>query len=206
MSPPLNWSGIPGGAKSLALIVDDPDAPDPAAPKTIWTHWVLYNLPASDGTLPEGAMAGDLLKTREGPTTGNEPAIAGPARRSAGIALLPALRPRPRFTRPRPADPYQTARQHGSHVVVSCELMGTYQRGSDLVAIIGNWQLPHTTYQLSITNYHPCHPRSCQISLRPTDYPRCLPFPDYRGQPCAISSRVHQHIFPRVHCLPHRDR
>ena len=45
VSPPLAWAGLPPGTKSLALIVDDPDAPDPAAPKMTWVHWVLYNLP-----------------------------------------------------------------------------------------------------------------------------------------------------------------
>lgn len=54
VSPPLAWSDLPPGAKSLALIVDDPDAPDPAAPQMTWVHWVLYNLPASDGGLPQG--------------------------------------------------------------------------------------------------------------------------------------------------------
>jgi len=43
-SPPLAWSGVPKGTRSLAIIVDDPDAPDPAAPKMVWVHWVLYNL------------------------------------------------------------------------------------------------------------------------------------------------------------------
>lgn len=55
LSPPLNWTGLPPGTKSLALVVDDPDAPDPAAPKTTWVHWVLYNLPPAAGGLPEGA-------------------------------------------------------------------------------------------------------------------------------------------------------
>ena len=55
VSPPLAWSVAPAGAKSFALIVDDPDAPDPKAPKTIWVHWVVYNLPASTHALPEGA-------------------------------------------------------------------------------------------------------------------------------------------------------
>ena len=41
VSPPLAWSGVPAEAKSLVLIVDDPDAPDPAAPKMTWVHWVL---------------------------------------------------------------------------------------------------------------------------------------------------------------------
>jgi Raf kinase inhibitor-like YbhB/YbcL family protein len=47
VSPPLAWSGAPAGAQALALIIEDPDAPDPEAPQTIWTHWVLYDLPAS---------------------------------------------------------------------------------------------------------------------------------------------------------------
>ncbi len=54
LSPPLQWSGVPQGARSLALIVDDPDAPDPAAPRMVWVHWVLYNLPADSTGLPEG--------------------------------------------------------------------------------------------------------------------------------------------------------
>lgn len=56
-SPPLAWSALPPGTRSLALIVDDPDAPDPAAPKRTWVHWVLYNLPADATGLAEGATA-----------------------------------------------------------------------------------------------------------------------------------------------------
>jgi len=48
VSPPLAWSGVPAGAKSLALIVDDPDAPSGT-----WVHWVLYDLPVSANGLPE---------------------------------------------------------------------------------------------------------------------------------------------------------
>ena len=55
MSPPLNWSNAPQGTKSFALIVDDPDAPDPRAPKMTWVHWVVENLPADTQSLPEGA-------------------------------------------------------------------------------------------------------------------------------------------------------
>lgn len=54
-SPPLSWSGVPAGAKSLALIVDDPDAPDPKAPKMTWVHWIVYNIPTAATGLPEGA-------------------------------------------------------------------------------------------------------------------------------------------------------
>ena len=53
--PALHWSGIPQDAKSLALIVDDPDAPDPAAPQTRWVHWIVYDLPPGTAGLPEGA-------------------------------------------------------------------------------------------------------------------------------------------------------
>jgi Raf kinase inhibitor-like YbhB/YbcL family protein len=57
VSPPLTWIDLPPGTRSLALIVDDPDAPDPAAPKMTWVHWVLYNLPPTRGSLAEGASA-----------------------------------------------------------------------------------------------------------------------------------------------------
>jgi len=54
-TPPLSVAGVPAGAKSLALIVDDPDAPDPAKPKRTWVHWVVYDLPASPGELRASA-------------------------------------------------------------------------------------------------------------------------------------------------------
>jgi Raf kinase inhibitor-like YbhB/YbcL family protein len=54
-APPLRWSGVPPEAKSLALTVDDPDAPDPRAPQTTWVHWVVFNLPPTATSLPEGA-------------------------------------------------------------------------------------------------------------------------------------------------------
>ena len=53
-APPLAWSGVPDRTKSLALIVDDPDAPDPAAPKMTWVHWVLYDIAPNASGLPEG--------------------------------------------------------------------------------------------------------------------------------------------------------
>ncbi len=53
ISPPLEWSALPADTRSLVLIVDDPDAPDPAAPKTTWVHWLLYNLPPESSGLAE---------------------------------------------------------------------------------------------------------------------------------------------------------
>jgi Raf kinase inhibitor-like YbhB/YbcL family protein len=67
ISPPLSWSGLPAGTQSLALIVDDPDAPDPAAPKMTWVHWVLYNLPPDTQGLAEAVPTDSLPEgTREG--------------------------------------------------------------------------------------------------------------------------------------------
>ncbi len=57
ISPPLAWIGAPAGTKSLILIVDDPDAPDPAAPRRTWVHWVVYNLPAASTGLAEAVKA-----------------------------------------------------------------------------------------------------------------------------------------------------
>jgi hypothetical protein len=54
LSPPLRWAGLPAGTKSLALIVDDPDAPDPHAPKMTWVHWVVYDIPATVASVREG--------------------------------------------------------------------------------------------------------------------------------------------------------
>lgn len=73
ISPPLEWSGIPSEAKSLVLIVDDPDAPDPAAPKRVWVHWLLYNLPVNDKGLPEAVKslpAGTLEGLNDWPRVG----------------------------------------------------------------------------------------------------------------------------------------
>jgi Raf kinase inhibitor-like YbhB/YbcL family protein len=56
VSPPLAFSGVPPAAKSLALIADDPDAPDPKAPKTVYVHWVLHDLPPDTAGLPEAVQ------------------------------------------------------------------------------------------------------------------------------------------------------
>jgi Raf kinase inhibitor-like YbhB/YbcL family protein len=55
ISPPLEWSGVPQGTRSLALVIDDPDAPDPAAPRMTWVHWIVFNLPPHESELPEAA-------------------------------------------------------------------------------------------------------------------------------------------------------
>lgn len=60
ISPPLAWSGLPEGTASLVLIVDDPDAPEPKAPKRTWVHWLLYNIPVASSGLDEGVAPSHL--------------------------------------------------------------------------------------------------------------------------------------------------
>src|SRR5215472_16414527 len=78
-SPPLSWTAVPPGAKSFALIVDDPDAPDPKAPKMTWVHWVLYNIPPSAAGLPEAVQKNALPSgTREGTNDWKRTGYGGP--------------------------------------------------------------------------------------------------------------------------------
>ena len=79
VSPPLVWDGVPTEARSLVLIVDDPDVPDPAAPRKTWVHWVLYNLPPTTKGLPHAVTAASLpVGTYEGRNGWKRSGYAGP--------------------------------------------------------------------------------------------------------------------------------
>ncbi len=79
LAPALAWAGFPDGTRSLALIVDDPDAPDPAAPKMTYVHWVLYNLPVDAAGLPEGVRPDQLPPgTRQGINDWKRTGYGGP--------------------------------------------------------------------------------------------------------------------------------
>lgn len=79
VSPPLKWSNPPPGTKSFALILDDPDAPDPAAPQRTWVHWVLYNIPLEAYGLPEAVTARDLPEgTQQGLNDWQKSGYGGP--------------------------------------------------------------------------------------------------------------------------------
>jgi Raf kinase inhibitor-like YbhB/YbcL family protein len=129
VSPSLSWSDVPPNTKSLVLIVDDPDAPDPAAPKMTWVHWVVYNIPASSTGLPEdvddlpqGALEGlnDWRRTGYG---GPCPPIG----RHRYFHKLYALdRMLPDLKQPRKAD---LERAMKGHVLAEATLIGTYQKG-----------------------------------------------------------------------------
>ena len=88
LSPASPWTGLPAGTKSLAIIVDDPDAPDPAAPKMTYVHWVLYNIPRRGGSdCRRGSASAALPRHARGcSTTGSAPATAALARRSGATA------------------------------------------------------------------------------------------------------------------------
>ena len=77
VSPALAWSGVPSGTKSLALVVDDPDAPDPAAPKMTWVHWVVYDMPPGTASLAE-AVKTLPAGTREGLNDWKRTGYGGP--------------------------------------------------------------------------------------------------------------------------------
>lgn len=80
LSPPLAWEGIPEGTESLVLIVDDPDAPDPSAPKMTWVHWVLFNIPPDTTGLPEGVKPRKLPPdTMEGMNDWKRTGYGGPS-------------------------------------------------------------------------------------------------------------------------------
>jgi Raf kinase inhibitor-like YbhB/YbcL family protein len=79
LSPALDWTGVPEQAKSLVLIVDDPDAPDPKAPRMTWVHWVLYDIPPKARGLPQGVAAKDLpAGTKQGTNDWKRAGYGGP--------------------------------------------------------------------------------------------------------------------------------
>jgi len=128
ISPPLAWSGVPPNAKSLALIVDDPDAPDPAAPRMTWVHWVLYNISPSASSLPEAAKqlpAGTLSGLNDWKRYG----YGGPCppigrhRYFHKLYVLDTVLP----DLGRPSKANLEAQMKG-HVIAQAELVGTYQK------------------------------------------------------------------------------
>jgi Raf kinase inhibitor-like YbhB/YbcL family protein len=130
ISPPLSWSGIPEGTKSLALIVDDPDAPDPAAPKRTWVHWVLYDIPPTATGLEEAIPSSRLpAGTREGTNDWNRTGYGGPCPpigRHRYFFKLYALDTVPPDLGAAGKADVEKAME--GHVLAKTELIGTYQK------------------------------------------------------------------------------
>lgn len=132
LSPPLAWSGAPNGTKTLALIVDDPDAPDPAKPQRVYVHWILHNIPSATTSLGENA-------TKSGLPSG---AIQGKndfGHQNYGGPCPPIGRHRYFFklyaldtdlkNLATPTKPELLKAMEG-HILAQTELMGTYQKAS----------------------------------------------------------------------------
>jgi Raf kinase inhibitor-like YbhB/YbcL family protein len=126
-SPPLSWSDAPAGTKSLAMIVDDPDAPDPAKPQRVYVHWVVYNIP------PETTQIGEGSGPPSGAATGTndfgKQAWGGPCPpigRHRYFFKLYALDKTLDLKSAKKKD-LESAIQ--GHILAQAELMGTYQKG-----------------------------------------------------------------------------
>jgi Raf kinase inhibitor-like YbhB/YbcL family protein len=130
VSPPLAWSGVPAAAHSLVLIVDDPDAPDPKAPRMTWVHWVLFNLPPETTGLGEGVAPGALpAGTGQGTNSWNRPGYGGPCppvgrhRYFHKLYALDTVLDLPG----KPTGKAVEAALRG-HVIGEAQLVGTYQK------------------------------------------------------------------------------
>jgi len=126
ISPPLAFRQVPPETKSLALIVDDPDAPDPKAPKTVWVHWVVFNLPPLAPGLPEGAKlpAGATDGLNDWKRTGYG-GPCPPIGRHRYFFKLYALDTTLELTRPTKAQLEQAMQ---GHVLAQAEVVGTYEK------------------------------------------------------------------------------
>ena len=129
ISPDLSWSNLPAGTQSLALIVDDPDAPDPAAPRMVYVHWVLYNLPADCTGLPKAVT--DLPPgTLEGLNDWQRTGYGGPCppigrhryfhKLYALDTVLPDLGT---------PDKKKLLQAMEGHILAEAQCVGTYQKG-----------------------------------------------------------------------------
>jgi Raf kinase inhibitor-like YbhB/YbcL family protein len=130
-SPPLAWTGVPAGTRTLALIVDDPDAPDPAAPRMTWVHWVLYNMASPQAALAESASSSALPPGAvEGPNDFKRVRYGGPCPpigRHRYFFKLYALDVALPAEKPLDKRGLEAAMQ--GHILEKAELVGTYQKG-----------------------------------------------------------------------------
>ena len=128
LAPPLQWSGVPDRTRSLALIVDDPDAPDPAAPTTTWVHWVLVDIPPSATATPEGGQplpAGARDGTNDWRRTGYGGPCPPVGRHRYFFKLYALDTLLADLQKPTKAE---LERAMQGHVLAQAQLVGTYQK------------------------------------------------------------------------------
>lgn len=130
VSPPLSWQGVPAQTKSLVLIVDDPDAPDPQAPKMTWVHWVLYNIPTNSSGLEEAASVKALpAGTCQGSNDWHKRQYGGPCppigrhRYVHKLFALDTVLPEMKN-----ADKASVEAAMRGHIIESAQLIGTYSK------------------------------------------------------------------------------
>lgn len=130
ISPELNWVKAPSGTKTYVLIVDDPDAPDPKAPKMTYVHWLLYNIPVSTAGLPESCVTANLPGgTKEGTNDWNRIGYGGPCppigRHRYFFKLYALDTELPDLQKPSKTELLQAMK---NHVLGEAQLIGTYQK------------------------------------------------------------------------------
>lgn len=132
ISPALSWSGAPDGTRSFALIVQDPDAPDPAAPERTYIHWVLHDLPPTAhslaaGVTPDALPAGSRQGYNDSEHTGWTSPCPPIGRHRYYFRLFALDRMLGDIGTPTAGD---LERAMTSHILASTELMGTYESPS----------------------------------------------------------------------------
>jgi Raf kinase inhibitor-like YbhB/YbcL family protein len=129
-SPPLEWTGAPSKTKSFVLIEDDPDAPDPAAPKQVWVHWVVSAIPPTVTRLPEGASNALPKGAKAGTNDFGKTQYGGPCppkgrhRYFHKLYALDIV-----LDLPASAKKSDVEAAMKGHVLAQAELVGTYQKG-----------------------------------------------------------------------------
>ncbi len=127
VSPELSWTSIPAGAKSLALITEDPDAP-----AGTWTHWVLFDLPADTRQLPEGVAASAELPNgaKQGRNDFGKMGYGGPCpppgKAHRYFFKLYALSSHPEIQAG--ASKQELLHAMEGYILAQTEMVGTYQR------------------------------------------------------------------------------
>ena len=126
VSPPLSWSDVPAGAKSLALIADDPDAP-----MGTWVHWMAWNIPVSARVLEDNVPKRDALPNgmKQGTSDFRRVGYGGPCPPSGThryFFKLYALDTT--FTLPPSTTKKELEKAMQGHMLKQAELMGKYTR------------------------------------------------------------------------------
>lgn len=127
-SPALEFSGVPDGAVSLALVMDDPDVPAEVRPERNFDHWVLFDIPPETPGIPEGGSAGT-----KGANGRGAPEYAGPCpppqyepsehRYYFRLYALDTM-----LSLPEGATKQEVLDAMLGHVIEEAHLMGTYRR------------------------------------------------------------------------------